>query len=166
MTHTELALRASEQEALDLLGLTGMEAETSHIISDAPLYGEGHLPMLIKQSECFGTHSRRDDACKACPAAALCLIEKAALDRSRDARRLERERENAKYEAIGMTAAQFERAAEQVILHLSPLDREDRIACTPYQCEISQKPIKAGDQIVWVHGFGIISKQVADLIYP
>ena len=143
MTHTELALRAAEQEALDLLGLGHtMEAETSHIISEAPLYGEGHLPMLIKQSECFGTHSRRDNACKRCPAAALCLIEKAALDSDRDARRLERERENAKYEAIGMTAAQFQRAAEQVILHL---DREDRIACTPYQCEISQKPIKAGD---------------------
>ena len=105
MNHTQLAIRAAEQEALDLLGLGDVTEVTT--ISDAPLYGEGHLPLLVKQSECFGTHSRRDAACKACPAAALCLTEKAALDASRDARRLERERQNARYEALGMTAAQF-----------------------------------------------------------
>ena len=160
MNHTQLALRAAEQEALDLLGI-GDVIESSHTISNAPLYGERHLHILVKQSECFGTHSRRDSACKVCPAAALCLTEKASLEASRDARRLERERENARYEAIGMTAAQFERAASPARLFDV---RETRVACTDYQCEISSTPIKAGDEVVWVHGFGLICKQVADLL--
>lgn len=161
ITATDLALRASEQEALALLGLTDSnDTELEVAGSLNTLYGTEQIAQLANALDCYGTYSQRDQACKGCMASSLCMTQKESLKAQRLAERKAKQAEDLKYERFNMTASQVSRIPKYVReaeRHLSHAERE-------WVCKLTDREIKEGDEIVLVSGYGICLADVIEIL--
>lgn len=161
ITATDLALRASEQEALGLLGLTDSNPTTEVVAgSSDTLYDLSSISLIVNSIVCYGSFSQRDTACKSCMASALCKTAKSEDKERKKANRIARLANDAKYEKFGMTASQVARIPKYV----REAQLEERLALAPWECKLTQRSIKAYDKIVLIHGYGICLADVIEIL--